>query len=286
MAIFTKGTPEMKAEKVTYDNTTSEFVADDVQGAIDEIDTSVDSLNAMKAVTKGYTLSATGWDSNNTYTINDSLITTGTNASTQIIGYPSEQYSDEMYEVLANANIRVISVATGEIRLKAMGGAPNINLPITITYRVGADPITLTLDSIPTSGSNNPITSDGVLAALRDNILVNNTTTPALSYDTTILNSGGLNLNYNPFLKVITVRTSDSVKKALSSGTTYVLARIPSEVIDIIGHHYTTAPFTTSANQTGLLLFNTWENNNSIEITPRGNIASGASIYCCMTFFA
>ena len=60
MAIFTKGVPEMKAEKVTYDNTTSEFVADDVQGAIDEIDTSVDNLNAMQAVVKGYTLSATG----------------------------------------------------------------------------------------------------------------------------------------------------------------------------------------------------------------------------------
>lgn len=60
MAIFTKGVPEMKAEKVTYDNTTSEFVADDVQGAIDEIDTSVDSLNAMKAVVKGYTLSSAG----------------------------------------------------------------------------------------------------------------------------------------------------------------------------------------------------------------------------------
>ena len=37
MAIFTKGVPEMKAEKVTYDNTTSEFVADDVQSAIDEL---------------------------------------------------------------------------------------------------------------------------------------------------------------------------------------------------------------------------------------------------------
>ena len=67
-----------------------------------------------------------------------------------------------MYEVLAAANIRVVSVATGEIRLKAMDGAPSINLPITITYRAGADPVTLTLDSVPTSGSNNPITSDGV----------------------------------------------------------------------------------------------------------------------------
>lgn len=162
MAIFTKGVPEMKAEKVTYDNTTSEFVADDVQGAIDEIDTSVDSLNAMKAIVKGYTLSATGWDTNNTYTITDSLITTGTNASTQIIGYPSEQYSDEMYEVLAAANIRVASVATGEIRLKAMGSVPSINLLITITYRVGADPLALTVDSTVTSGSNNLITSGGV----------------------------------------------------------------------------------------------------------------------------
>lgn len=142
------------------------------------------------------------------------------------------------------------------------------------------------IDSVPISGSNNPITSDGVLAALQNNILVNDTTTPALSYDTTILKSGALNLNYNPFLKVVTIRTSDSVKKALSSGTTYVLATIPDEVISIIGHHYTTAPFTTSANQTGLLLFNTWENGNTIEITPRGAIASGASIYCCMTFFA
>lgn len=141
------------------------------------------------------------------------------------------------------------------------------------------------IDSVPISSSNNPITSDGVLAALQNNILVNDTTTPALSYDTTILKSGSLNLNYNPFLKSITIRTTDTVVKALTSGTTYTIATIPQEIIDIIGNHYTNFPFTTSANQTGVLLFNTWD-SNVIQLIPRGAIASGAAIYCCGTFFA
>ena len=56
MPIFAKGTKEMTAENVTYDNTVSEFTAEDVQNAIDEIDASVDILNDLKAISKEYTL--------------------------------------------------------------------------------------------------------------------------------------------------------------------------------------------------------------------------------------
>ena len=102
------------------------------------------------------------------YTINDSLITIGTNASTQIISYPSESYTDELYDILAGAMIRVVSVVNGQIRLKAMGTVPTVNLPIIITYQTGADPIVLSLDNVPTDGSQNAITSDGVYQALHD----------------------------------------------------------------------------------------------------------------------
>ena len=276
-------TGAMVASGVTYNNTSSGLSAVNAQGAIDEVSAKVDNLVSL---TKSYNIAPSDWSASKTYTITDDLITTGTNESTQTIGYNPNLYDDALYKELRATSIRISSVSNGEIVLKCMGDLPTHTLPITVTFGVGAQPVELTFDSVPTAGSGNPITSGGILAALRDNILVNDTTTPALDYDTTILNSGGLNLNYNPFLKVVTVRTSDVVKKALSSGTTYVLATIPDEVISVIGHHYTTAPFTTSANQTGLLLFNTWDTGNTIEITPRGAIASGASIYCCMTFFA
>ena len=278
MAIFTKGVPEMKAEKVTYDNTTSEFVADDVQSAIDEIDTSVDNLNAMQAVVKEYTLSATGWDTNNTYTITDSLITAGTNSSTQIIGYPSEKYSDEMYEVLAAANIRVASVSTGEIRLKAMGNVPSINLPITITYRVGADPVTLSLDSVPTSGSNNPITSDGVYQTLNNRYFWEDAA--ELGLDTTTYSK--LQINYNDAIKLVTLRFIGHVAKALTSQTTYTICTIPQEIIDLIGHHSVTDA--VYANTTVVsVTFNTW-NSNVITITPRAAVNNGTYITGVITF--
>lgn len=280
MAIFTKGVPEMKAEKVTYDNTTSEFVADDVQSAIDEIDTSVDNLNAMQAVVKEYTLNATGWDTNNTYTITDSLITAGTNSSTQIIGYPSEKYSDEMYEVLAAANIRVASVATGEIRLKAMGNVPSINLLITITYRVGADPVTLTLDSVPTSGSNNPITSDGVYQALSKRYYWAN---DDMGYDSTVYS--GISINYNPTIRLVSLRFYGNAAKALTSGTTYTVANIPSNIKNLIGNHFVVGDgVVANANTNVIIIFNTWEDNSVIQITPRAAVSSGAGINAIITF--
>ena len=269
MAIFTKGVPEMKAEKVTYDNTTSEFVADDVQSAIDEIDTSVDNLNAMQAVVKEYTLSATGWDTNDTYTITDSLITVGTNASTQIIGYPSEKYSDEMYEILAAANIRVISVATGEIRLKAMRGAPSISLPITITYRVGADPVTLTLDSVPTSGSNNAISSDGVYQVLNTVInipLENATDKVGTSYNNFSVRNGFgyLILNFGAGV-------------ALTSGTEVTIYPCSTEMLNAIGSSIYIEGNAISNNNNVRVLIDT-KHEVGITITPYAAISANTFI--------
>ena len=132
-----------------------------------DINTFRSQIGDVIGITKSYTIGPSDWV-DGVYTINDSLITVGTNESTQIISYPSERYSDELYYMLANANIRILSTTNGQIKLKAMGILPTNPLPIIITYRVGASPTTLTMDSAPTNGSNNPITSDGVYHAIND----------------------------------------------------------------------------------------------------------------------
>ena len=132
-----------------------------------DINTFRSQIGDVIGITKSYTIGPSDWV-DGVYTINDSLITVGTNESTQIISYPSEDYSDELYYMLANASIRVVSITNGQMQLKAMGIMPTNPLPIIVTYRVGASPVTLTMDSLPTDGSNNPITSDGVYEALNN----------------------------------------------------------------------------------------------------------------------
>ena len=279
MPIFAKGTKEMTAENVTYDNTVSEFTAEDVQNAIDEIDASVDILNDLKAISKEYTLAPANWV-DGVYTINDSLITIGTNASTQIISYPSESYTDELYDILAGAMIRVVSVVNGQIRLKAMGTVPTVNLPIIITYQTGADPIVLSLDNVPTDGSQNAITSDGVYQALHDTYYWSN---EDLGYDSTTYT--GVSLNVNKSAGIATLRLYGNAAKALTSGTTYTIATIPSEIKAIVGQHYVRGNgAVASANTIVIIDFNTWEEANYISIIPRAAVSSGAAIVGCITW--
>lgn len=283
-------TGAMVASGVTYNNTSSGLSATNAQSAIDETVSNLDTVSSkvdnLVAVTKEYTLSASNWI-DDVYTIQDTLITVGTNASTQIISYPSEKYTDPEYSALVDANIRVISVSTGEIQLKAMGGAPSINLLITITYKVEGIPVSLTLDSAPTNGSQNPITSDGVYQALGNSILYNDTTDVALIYNTTYVPSTGINLNYNPYTKLVTVRLQFQVAAALTSGTQYTLATIPNEIKTLIGNHYTWGTGSSNnANTIINILFNTWEDNSVIQITPRAAVSANHYIYGTLTFQA
>lgn len=78
-------------------------------------------------VVKNVVLSASKWASD-VYTITDPDIT-GTNIV--FLTYPSS-ISDEMYSAIQSANIRVTNQANGSITLQALGGAPSINLTVTL----------------------------------------------------------------------------------------------------------------------------------------------------------
>lgn len=78
-------------------------------------------------VVKNVVLSASKWASN-AYTITDHDIT---GANIVFLTYPSS-ISDEMYSAIQSANIRVTNQTNGSITLQALGGAPSINLTITL----------------------------------------------------------------------------------------------------------------------------------------------------------
>lgn len=50
--------------------------------------------------------------------------------------------------------------------LKCMGEVPSITLPIVVCYKSALPKVNFTMDSTPTDGSQNPISSDGVYEAL------------------------------------------------------------------------------------------------------------------------
>ena len=251
-----------------------------------DINTFRSQMDEVIGITKTYTLSPSEWDADNIYTIEDGLITVGTNESTQIISYPSEEYSDELYNTLVAANIRVFSVTTGQLKLKAMGGKPLVQLQILITYRQGATPITLTMDSVPTNGSHNPITSDGVYEAL-NNVYSGGRYYWAgddIGYDSTAYNSS-ISLNVNTVAGIATLRLYGQAAKAINSGTNCTIATIPPNVKAIVGQHYVRGVgASTAANTIVIVTFNTWEDSSYVEITPRGNISSGNSIVATLTW--
>lgn len=78
-------------------------------------------------VVKNVVLSASKWASD-AYTITDPDIT-GSNIV--FLTYPSS-ISDEMYSAIQSANIRVTNQTNGSITLQALGGAPSINLTVTL----------------------------------------------------------------------------------------------------------------------------------------------------------
>lgn len=78
-------------------------------------------------VVKNVVLSASKWASD-AYTITDPDIT-GSNIV--FLTYPSS-ISDEMYSAIQSANIRVTNQTNGSITLQALGGAPSINLIVTL----------------------------------------------------------------------------------------------------------------------------------------------------------
>lgn len=179
-----------------------------------DINTFRSQIGDVIGITKSYTIGPSDWV-DGVYTINDPLITVGTNESTQIIGYPSEDYSDELYYMLANASIRIISITNGQIKLKAMGILPTNPLPIIITYRVGASPVTLTIDSVPTSGSNNVISSDGVYHALLP-VMIEANKGEGLTVDTTDWKSISCTLTFANGVALLSFNAQAT--KAFSSG--------------------------------------------------------------------
>jgi hypothetical protein len=101
------------------------------------------------------------------YIIEDSMIVAGQSESTQIVSYNPNNYNDAMYAALCAAMIRVSAISNGHLTLKCMGEVPTIQLPITVTYQSAPIGTDLVIDSVPTVGSQNPISSDGVYDALR-----------------------------------------------------------------------------------------------------------------------
>lgn len=78
-------------------------------------------------VVKNIVLSASKWASN-AYTITDPDIT---GANIVFLTYPPST-SDEVYSAIQSANIRVTNQTNGSITLQALGGAPSINLTVTL----------------------------------------------------------------------------------------------------------------------------------------------------------
>lgn len=233
-----------------------------------DINTFRSQIGDVIGITKSYTISPSDWV-DGVYTINDSLITVGTNESTQIISYPSENYSDELYYMLAKANIRILSVTDGQIKLKAMGILPTNPLPIIITYRVGASPVTLTVDSVPTSGSNNAISSDGVYQVLNTVInipLENATDKVGTSYNNfTVRNGFGyLILNFGAGV-------------ALTSGTEVTIYPCSTEMLNAIGSSIYIEGNAISNNNNVRVLIDT-KHEVGITITPYAAISANTFI--------
>lgn len=82
------------------------------------------------SVTKSFTLSASSWSSG-TYTISDALITATSNQ--EII--PAIGITADQLKALQKAMLVDGGQSTGSLKLKAMGTAPTIDIPIRIIFR-------------------------------------------------------------------------------------------------------------------------------------------------------
>lgn len=237
-------------------------------------------------VTKTYTIRPADWNANKEYTIQDGMISVGANESAQLISYNPNNYTDTMYLELCAAAIRVKSISTGQMVLKCMGDVPTLQLPITVTYKSSLITTNLAIDSTPTDGSQNLISSDGVYEALSDVYSGGRYywAGDGIGYDSTAYNSS-ISLNVNTVAGIATLRLYGQAAKAINSGVNCTIATIPSNVKAIVGQHYVRGVgASTAANTVVIVTFNTWEDSSYIEITPRGNISSGNSIVATLTW--
>lgn len=96
-----------------------------------EIDTLNANVTALYPTETDITLSAAGW-SNDTYTINDVSIDPD---KTIFLTYPAT-LTDAQFEAYVSAQIRPYgAVTSGSMTLKAVGGAPAIDLPLVLIVR-------------------------------------------------------------------------------------------------------------------------------------------------------
>ena len=238
-------------------------------------------------IVKYFTIESTDWNTTNkTYTIEDNLITVGENESAQFISYNPALYDDARYEELCKAAIRINSVSNGQIVLKCTGILPTSTQYLMVTFKATNSPSIFTIDGAPIDGSQNPISSGGVYNALEDIYSGGRYYWAGedIGYDSTVYNSS-ISLNVNSKAGMATLRLYGQAAKALSSGTGYTVATIPSNVKEIVGQHYVRGVgASTAANTVVIVTFNTWEDNSYIEITPRGAISSGNSIVATLTW--
>ena len=227
-------------------------------------------------VVKTYEIEPEDWDSTNkTYTIEDELITVGLEESTQFISYNPALYDDDLYEELCNAGIRIYSVSAGEIVLKCTGDMPTSNLYLTVTFKASFSPSLNIMDSVPAEGSQNPITTTHY---------VTKDTSTAIVYETQYC-TDGLEITYNEFLKIFSLRINSQIIKAVSNGTKVKIATVPSAVIEAIGRHNVYGTISSTNNVTIELFWSTY-GDNGIYIQPRANLTANAWIYGCMTSLA
>ena len=292
-------TGAMVASGVTYNNTSSGLSATNAQSAIDETVSNLDAVSSrvdnLIAVTKSYTIGSSDWDEEDkTYTINDQLITTGTNESTQTIGYNPNLYNDNLYKELCNASIRISNVSNGSITLKCMGELPTDTLPITVTFCVGAQPVELTVDSVPTSGSNNAISSDGVYNSVNQQTIIDTTYSGLGQYHWSDVNDTTFDFTDSAAPKVnliskggwnfLSVDLKCSV--ALTSGTSYNIINDVSDFLSIIGRTYVIGMGGTTSGQMVAFFISTDKDGETpiISIKPRAAVEATRRINCAIAF--
>lgn len=107
---------------------------DEVVKARNEVLSQLQDFGTFAPVTRDVTLDSTSW-SDDTYTIADSLVTeTSIQEVSPAIGITMAQY-----KAFCNACIVDGGQEAGSLKLKALKGAPNIDIPIRVTYMGGSN---------------------------------------------------------------------------------------------------------------------------------------------------
>ena len=229
-------------------------------------------------VTKEYFIAANAWSANKTYTISDPLISATSNSS-QFISYNPNNYTDTMYLELCAAVIRVVSVLDGQITLKCMGDTPTLQLPITITYKTSITTNDFAIDAIPTSGSQNPISSDGIFQILDTINVYSTSTSPGWTAGSIVNTSADYSRLYvKSSERLCGLQLNFAINQALTSGSRYDAFTIDNNVMALVKRTYLRTPAISSTGALVEVIFNEGV-RGVVEIVPRANIASGSTIY-------